>query len=136
MADSVSACTISICESGKRWQRAFQYHLSEDRIAIRCVQIAEAGALMINVRPLVVVWEVGSAMDPVQIARAVSVGARLQQPPLQFAAVSAECCWTPKQFVRISLGLRQLGVAAVLKNPEDLKTILPLIERYRETCFA
>ena len=142
MADGEGRRTILVCESTGRWKRALRYSFDQKQtsgaissvdgvgsVVLRGVTVGEARAMMVHVRPLVVMWEL-TEEGALPIMKAISIGSRSQHPPLQIACMPARFECTPAQSAQLALDVRQLGVAALLQNPEELGLASRLIERY------
>ena len=127
-------CTVLFVESAARWRHSSQHFFAgdpqwKDRLLLRPVSIEQARALAVNVRPLVIFWELQAA-EANQLAKAITIVSRLPQPPLQFGCVPHPCQWLQQEFLEIAVSVRQLGVSSILKNPEDLPPALRMIDRY------
>lgn len=127
-------CTVLFVESDTRWRHSLQHFFAsdprwQDRLLLRTVAVEQARALAVSVRPLVIFWELRGA-EANQLSKAISIVSRLHQPPLQFGCVPQRCQWSHEEFLEISVSVRRLGISSVLKNPEDLRPTLRLIDRY------
>jgi hypothetical protein len=121
-------CTWAVCETTQRWKRGISRFLPSDfesgvNAFLRFGSIGETLALAMHVRPLVVFWEVRLNANA-ELFRAIAVVARLPDAPLQLVGIPAGWDLTHADFTDLAIKLRQLGAAAVLRNPEDLRAIM------------
>ena len=124
-------CTFAVCEATQRWKRGISRFLPSDFESgvnglLRFGSIGETLALAMHVRPLVVFWEVGGSANA-ELFRAIAVVARLPDAPLQLVGIPAGWDLTDGDFTVLAMKLRQLGAAAVLRNPEDLRATMRLV---------
>jgi hypothetical protein len=100
-----------------------------NRFVVRAVSMGRAATLSVSLRPLVIFWEFDLSHRDTLLPIVQRVSMTLPAP-LQLIGLSRSIDLAEREFSQLATRLRQLGVAAVIRAPEDLPQILGLVDAY------
>ncbi|QDV47209.1 hypothetical protein Enr13x_71180 [Stieleria neptunia] len=143
VAPTGQAIPFWVCESGRRWSDAakrfvgpFQHDADTEACGqavgsgrptfhVQVFEAAKIRALLAGQSDLVLLWELSAENTSAVALHIAQIGAS-RPDVMQWAAIDDV---SPHQSASLSLRIRELGVSAVLHQPQDLALLARLVRR-------